>query len=35
MTNFVERGAYFELVKVYQRLNRKEDSQRALEELKS
>ena len=33
-TDFIEQSAYYELVRVYQKLNRKEDSQRALEELK-
>jgi len=33
-SDFVKQGAYFQLSRVYQRLNRKEDSQRALDELK-
>jgi tetratricopeptide (TPR) repeat protein len=31
---FIQQSAYYQLVRVYQRLNRKEDAQRALEELK-
>ena len=31
--DFIKQSAYYELVRVYQKLNRKEDSQRALEEL--
>jgi tetratricopeptide (TPR) repeat protein len=33
-SDFIKQSAYYELVRVYQKLNRKEDSQRALEELK-
>jgi tetratricopeptide (TPR) repeat protein len=31
---FIEQSAYFQLARVYQRLNRKDDAQRALEKLK-
>jgi tetratricopeptide (TPR) repeat protein len=33
-SDFIKQSAYYELARVYQKLNRKEDSQRALEELK-
>jgi tetratricopeptide (TPR) repeat protein len=33
-SDFIRQRDYYELVRVYQRLNRKEDSERALEELK-
>jgi tetratricopeptide (TPR) repeat protein len=33
-SDFIKQSAYYELVRVYQKLNRKEDSLRALEELK-
>lgn len=33
-SDFIKQSAYYELARVYQKLNRKEDSQRVLEELK-
>jgi tetratricopeptide (TPR) repeat protein len=33
-SDFIKQSAYYELARVYQKLNRKEDAQRALEELK-
>ena len=33
-SDFIKQGAYYELARVYQRLNRKQDSQHALDELK-
>jgi Flp pilus assembly protein TadD len=33
-SDFIKQSAYFELVRVYQKLNRRQDSQRALDELK-
>jgi tetratricopeptide (TPR) repeat protein len=33
-SDFIEQSAYYELARVYQKLNRKEDSQRTLDELK-